>query len=199
MDSSPVHKVHKRKLRNYVLDKRFQFKYTGMVVAVTLVVASALGALAYRYSVGQTEALTASIAAEPDLNPEAAEDLVGFAAQKDREVLAAIILGVLILTIAIGLTGIIITHRVVGPAYRMKKLFSDLGDGHMQLRGSIRKGDELQDLFDKFAVTVDSLRAMQSADVAQIDEAIQALQQDDSQKAIEALEEVLVRIRARIS
>ena len=59
----------KRKLRNYLLDKRFQLKYTGMVVGVTLVVASILGALAYRESKGQTEAMQVQLAMQPDLDP----------------------------------------------------------------------------------------------------------------------------------
>ena len=55
-----------RKLRNYLLDRRFQLKYTSMVVLVTVTVAGGLGYVAYGFSKGQTEALTAHIASQND-------------------------------------------------------------------------------------------------------------------------------------
>ena len=53
-----------RKLKNYLLDRRFQLKYTGMVLCVTVAVACVLGYLAYDFSKGQTEAFTAQLAAQ---------------------------------------------------------------------------------------------------------------------------------------
>ena len=116
-----------RKLRNYLLDRRFQLKYTGMVLLVTLAVASVLGYFAYDFSKGQTEAFTAQLAAQPDLDETTASDLEQFAKQEDRKVRNAIVAGVLLLTVALGLTGILVTHRVAGPAYRMKQLFEHVG------------------------------------------------------------------------
>ena len=122
-----------RKLRNYLLDRRFQLKYTSMVVLVTVAVAGSLGYVAYGFSQGQTEALTAHIAAQPDLDTETAEDLERFARQEDRKVRNAIIIGVLLLTLALGVTGILVTHRVVGPAYRMRRLFEGIREGKLQI------------------------------------------------------------------
>ena len=62
---APLPGAPKRKLRNYLLDRRFQLKYTSMVVAVTMVVASILGTLAYQESKGQTEALQIQLATQP--------------------------------------------------------------------------------------------------------------------------------------
>ena len=91
----------KRRLRNYLLDPKFQLKYTGMVLLVTVAVASSLGFVAYGFSQGQTEALTAQMAAQPDLNPETATDLERFAEQEDRKIRNAIIVGVLMLLISV--------------------------------------------------------------------------------------------------
>jgi hypothetical protein len=110
-------------MRNYLLDRRFQLKYTGMVLLVTVSVASGLGYVAYRFSRGQTEALTAHIASQPDLGADTASDLEEFAQQEDRKIRNAIVAGVLLLTLALGLTGIMVTHRVVGPAYRKATSF----------------------------------------------------------------------------
>ena len=89
-----------RKMRNYLIDRRFQLKYTGMVLLVTVSVAGGLGYLAYGFSQGQTEALTAHIASQPDLDPETATDLEHFAQQEDRKIRNAIVAGVLLLTLA---------------------------------------------------------------------------------------------------
>src|SRR3954471_12465171 len=94
----PVSGAPKRKLRNYLLDRRFQLKYTSMVVGVTLVVASILGALAYRESKGQTEALQIQLATQPDLDPGVAAQLEAFGRARDREILLGILGGIAVLT-----------------------------------------------------------------------------------------------------
>jgi HAMP domain-containing protein len=157
-----------RRFRNYLLDKRFQLKYTAMVLLVTAVVAGVLGYAAYRYSKGQTQALAAQIALQPEMDPAVAQDLEGFAERADQRVALAIVLGVLALLAALAVTCIVLTHRLVGPAYRMTKLFEEVAEGRLQVRTGIRKSDEFQDLFQSFASMVESLRAQRSAEIAQL-------------------------------
>ena len=164
-----------RRIRNYLLDKRFQLKYTGMVLFVTALVAGVLGYAAFRYSKGQTQALAAQIAAQPDIDPVAAQDLEGFAERADWRVASAIVLGVLALLVALGLTCIVVTHRLVGPAYRMTKLFEEVGEGRLRVRTGIRKSDEFQELFQNFAAMVESLRAQRAAEIAQLEASLAEL------------------------
>jgi methyl-accepting chemotaxis protein len=168
----PAAGAPKRQLRNYLLDKRFQLKYTGMVVGVTLVVASILGALAYRESQGQTEAMQIQLAMQPDLDPQAVASLESFGKERDRQILAGIIGGIAVLTIALGLTGIVVTHKMVGPAYKMRMLLAKVAAGHLRVDGSLRRGDELQDVFAAFNEMVNNLRARQAAEIALLDEAL---------------------------
>ena len=185
-----------RKLRNYLLDRRFQLKYTSMVVLVTVTVAGGLGYVAYGFSKGQTEALTAHIAAQPDLDTETAEDLERFAQQEDRKVRNAIIIGVLLLTLALGVTGILVTHRVVGPAYRMRRLFEGIREGKLQITTGIRKGDELQDLYRSFTDMVESLRDERSEEIAQLEDTLAKMEAAGVQSDfITELRAVLERIR----
>ncbi len=163
----------KRKLRNYLLDSRFQLKYTGMVVVVTVIVAAALGYVAYGYSRDQTRMYTASIAMQPDLAPGVANDLEGYAHAQDRKVMMSIIGGILVLALALGLTGIIVTHKVVGPAYKLRRLLGDVADGRLAVEGRLRKGDELQDVFIAFQNMVEHLRARQAVEVSQLDAALE--------------------------
>ena len=161
-----------RKMRNYLIDRRFQLKYTGMVLLVTVSVASALGFMAYRFSRGQTEALTVQMLAQPDLDADTMRYLDQVSQQEDRKVRNAIVGGVLFLSFALGLTGIIVTHRVVGPAYRMKRLFEHVGEGRLEVTTGIRKGDELQELYHSFAQMVESLRDQRAEEITQLEETL---------------------------
>lgn len=168
----PTAGAPKRKLKNYLLDRRFQLKYTGMVVGVTLIVASLLGAVAYSESKGQTEALQIQLAVQPDLDPQVAAHLDAFGKERDRQMLAGILSGIMLLTLALGLTGIVITHKIIGPAYRMRKLLATVAGGHLKVDGALRRGDELQDVFGAFNDMVNSLRERQADEIAQLDEAL---------------------------
>ena len=168
----PSEGAPKRQLRNYLLDRRFQLKYTSMVVGVTLVVASLLGAVAYSESKGQTEALQIQLAAQPDLDPQVAAHLDAFGKERDRQMLAGILAGIALLTLALAATGIVITHKIIGPAYRIRKLLAIVARGHLRVEGALRKGDELQDVFSAFNDMVATLRSRQSDEIAQLDAAL---------------------------
>jgi HAMP domain-containing protein len=188
-----------RRMRNYLLDRRFQLKYTGMVLLVTVSVASGLGYVAYRFSQGQTEALTVHIAAQPDLGAETANDLEQFAQQADRKIRNAIVVGVLLLALALGFTGILVTHRVVGPAYRMRRLFEHVGQGKIEITTGIRKGDELQELYHSFAEMVESLRDQRGEEIAQLEETLIKMESAGVQSAyITELRKVLERIQRTV-
>jgi len=188
-----------RKIRNYLLDRHFQLKYTGMVLLVTVSVASGLGYVAYRFSRGQTEALAAHIAAQPDLDDDTAMDLERFAEQEDRKIRNAIVAGVLLLTLALGVTGIIVTHRVVGPAYRMKRLIEHVGDGKLEITTGIRKGDELQELYHSFAQMVESLRDQRAEEIEQLEDTLIKMEAAGIQSAyLTELRALLERIRKTV-
>ena len=169
----------KRRLRNYLLVPSFQLKYTAMVVGVTLIVASVLGILAYRYSTGQTQMMAINNMMGPNWsgvveeNPRLVQDLERYSQEADRKVAVGIISGVLLMTIALGITGILVTHRLVGPVYRLKGWVREVRDGRLRAdTGRLRKNDELQDLFESFNEMVVALRAIQEREIAQLDAAI---------------------------
>jgi len=164
----------KRRIRNYLLVPRFQLKYTAMVVGVTVVVASVLGIQAYHYSTGQTQLLTINKveAKGGAVTEQFVRDLEEYSREADRKVAWGIAGGVLLLAIALALTGIIVTHRLVGPAYRLKVLLREVRDGRLKVEGRLRKHDELQDIFEVFQEMILSLRAAQEREIALLDAAI---------------------------
>ena len=51
------------------------------------------------------------------------------------------------LVVVLSLLTIVATHKIAGPAYKMKKLFGEVEGRQLQLRAKLRKGDELDDIF----------------------------------------------------
>ncbi|MBN8614269.1 MAG: methyl-accepting chemotaxis protein [Deltaproteobacteria bacterium] len=181
----------KRRLRNYLLDARFQLKYTGMVVAVTMVVATILGKVAYDQSHAQTEMMTINLA----MAGETADFIEQTAREADQQLLLTIIGGIAILVISLGITGIMVTHRVVGPAFKMKSLFRHVADGHLKLYGRLREGDELQDVFLEFERMIEKLRTNQRDEITQLESVIARAREAS---APESVVDDLVALRDRM-
>jgi len=180
-----------RRVKNYLLDSRFQLRYTGMVVAVTFVVATILGWVAYQQSRGQTEMMTIDLAMEGHTDAYIQAEAQAY----DREFLLKIAAGIASMVFALGVTGILVTHRVVGPAFKMKSLFRDVADGHLRIRGGLRKGDELQDVFLEFERMINKLRDGKRSEIDLLAAAIAKARSGDVDAAIvsdlEALQAVM--------
>lgn len=191
-----------RHQRRYLVDSRFQLKYTGLLVGVVLAVILVLGAAIWRTaSVASSQAALASEQAERALkeaatsarllkssasgydDPNLAKSLDDDLAAIDREQsknLAAVkeqraeverqrrnmtlLLGAgsALLVTVLALLGIFITHRIVGPVYRIKRLLRQVGTARFSVKEKLRRGDELEDLFETFVQTVHSLEALQA-------------------------------------
>ena len=191
----------KRRWRNYLLVPSFQLKYTAMVVGVAVAIASVLGVLAYRYSQGQTEMLSMNrMAAQgSSITEDFVRDLEAYSEAADRKVALSIVLGVLLLAVGLGATGIVVTHRLVGPAYRLKKLLREVRDGRLVVRGRLRKRDELQDIFEAFQEMIISLRSAQESEIALLEAAIErAKAAGIPREAIADIESIRDRMRAAL-
>jgi len=92
---------------------------------------------------------------------------------QQRTMLLSLVAGLSLLVVLIGLLGIYFTHKVVGPIYKMKLLLKQVGEGKLNFQGRLRKGDELQDFFEVFALMVEKLKARQAGEVAELEAAIE--------------------------
>jgi len=172
-------------------------KYVSMVVSVTVVVAGVLGYFAYDYSTGQTELLQINqLESQQDLSPDFIAFIEEESVKADRRVLVAIIGGILCLVLALGITGIVITHRLVGPAYRIRQLIGEVREGHLNVKGGIRKSDELKDIFLAFEEMVMSLRSEREEEIGRLDAAIaRAKEAGLSEEAIQSFVEIRDRMK----
>jgi len=81
----------------------------------------------------------------------------------------------LLLVVGIFVAGVMVTHKVAGPIFKMKRMIRDVGEGRLRIPGKLRKGDELVHFFDAFDVMVRSLRARQENEIAMLESAIAQL------------------------
>jgi hypothetical protein len=182
---------HQRSAKNYLIDKRFQLKYTGFIVGMALVISIILGAFLVNTSRNVVEesrkvsqiALINSIsdnpayADNPELlkaNKDAADEQDRMMMAKQRNMLASILGGLTLLVLFIGLLGIYFTHKVAGPIYKMKLLLRQVGGGKLNFRGGLRKGDELQDFFEAFAEMTAALKERQAKEIELLESGIEA-------------------------
>jgi methyl-accepting chemotaxis protein len=251
---APAGGRHQRHLKNYLLDKRFQLKYTGYLVAIAVVLSLALGLILWRTSrsviaqsheavnqgeqvvslgrevVGESQKVSAvvqmNIVKDPVYsdNPALLDAFKSDASKQDErlkhqqkalEEQAALlkqqsvdltarqqtmfitlfsVLGLLV--VGIGFAGIIVTHRVAGPIFKMKRQIRELGEGSLKIPGKLRKGDELVEFFEAFDLTVRSLRARQENEIALLDAAIGKL--DEASPAFDRLKELRAEMQSAL-
>jgi methyl-accepting chemotaxis protein len=150
---------YKRSLRNLLLDRRFQLKYTLAIVLAGGVLFGAMEALFYD-EVRQNSELAI-------MTPDAA-----FAAEmqaqllaEDRKVLLILVGFWLALVATLFVVGILATHRIVGPLYVMDRYIRRIKDGRAVHARPLRRGDEFQNLYNHINEMAESLRADRLAEV----------------------------------
>lgn len=201
-----------RRTKHYLLDPRFQLKWTGYLVVVVLAVMTGLGVLIARMASRASNTAQIAVAQaekafnESKTNNILTKSLIDMAAPDDKEALGLatgesfaeldakadknlaevralqasirqdrrnlqLMLGGagVALLLLLSLMGIVITHRIVGPVHKLKRLLRRVSTGRLVVEERLRRGDELEDLFDTFLQMTYSLRAMQNARVATLD------------------------------
>ena len=96
-----------------------------------------------------------------------------------------VLFSVLVFALAVLLLGIVVTHRIAGPVYRVRRLLLDLGEGRRDVpRHGLRDGDELRELFDAAASLVKTLRAEDEAPLEVVSAALAAPGQSDGLRRV---------------
>ena len=220
---------YKRSIKNYLIDSRFQLKYTGMIIAVALVISGILGAVLWTTSgklVDQSqkvvdeskkvsEVVKMNIKDDPVYsdNPELAASFAGASSDSDKKIaeqeealiqqqrtmLGALVGGLGLMVVLIGLLGIYFTHKVAGPIYMMKGLLRQVGEGKLTFNRRPRKGDELQSFFSTFQDMVEKLKERQRKECELLEAAIERAKKDGaSDEAIAEIVTVRDEMRAAL-
>lgn len=213
--AAPAQAPYQRKMRNFLLDSRFQLKFAVYFTIPTVIISGFLGyfiasttgslfgqmqqAVEARSKSAETSKELGTCTLNNDLTKglddpalmtklEArskeidaayeAEKLAIVQQQKDlvaqQQTTLRVVVGILALFVfAIGLLAIVITHRIVGPLFRIKRMGREVTSGMIRPpEYGLRPGDELKDVFDVFATMVKSLRDRTEADLKAVDAAL---------------------------
>jgi hypothetical protein len=105
----------------------------------------------------------------------------------------------LVLALFLGGVTIILTHKISGPAFKMKRLLGNIDGDHLQLWEKLRKGDELQDTFAAFDAMVRRLRESRHQDIEALEQIRRQMQDPATAAAAgEALDGLVQRFKASV-
>jgi hypothetical protein len=166
--------------RHYLVDRGFQLKYALLMAVAGLVVAAVFG-LWLHQAHAQATALLA-----PDPETRALVE------RSDRLLLVAFAVIAVLLAAALGLLGVVITHRVAGPVFVMGHYLEVLARGRFPRMRTLRRSDELKAFFRTFIGAVDDMKIREAKHTAVLEDAVQRMRaavarSPDLQPAIDAL------------
>lgn len=157
--------------RTYVVDRRFQLKYTLLLVGVGLVVAALFGTMMYLVHMSALRAYAEGR---------------GTAGASATMIWVMVALGVA-MAAALSLVGVVITHRVAGPVHVMNHYLNVLAAGRYPMMRPLRKGDELKRFFETFQGAIESLRSREADEADTLRSAVDALAPVAGTEAAKAL------------
>jgi hypothetical protein len=193
-DSAAARPVYKRKVRNYLLDVGLQLRYTATIVVVAIFLTAGLGFKMYQ----ATRDVSKVILWTSLVDPSSADELQAQFANSDRVVLWGIVGFGVVLVLSIGAVGILITHKVAGPLYKIATFFGRVRDNRLgPAPANLRKGDELQEFYSAFKEMHQSLRARTEDDVRLLGNAVSTLETAPTSPAIQRALEDLRDLRKR--
>ncbi len=183
--ASAVAPAHHR--RTYLVDRGFQLRYALLLAGAGAALALFCGLWLHQAHAQATELLP--------LDAEAR----ALVARSDRELLGALVGITGLMALALGVLGILITHRVAGPVLVLGRWLQAFGQGRYPRVRALRRGDELKRLFRVFGDGVEALRARESAHVDLLEQAVARLQaaQGRAPELAEVAEQLATAARER--
>jgi len=151
--------------RNYLVDRRFQLKYTTILVVIGAAVSLLFGAMMYQAHVEATQ-----LAQLPD-------NFQRVVTAQARTLLWLVIATSGVMAIALGLVGVLVTHRIAGPIYVFTRYLQILGEGRYPRFRPLRRRDELQNFYEVFHSAVSAMRERDRSEGQALKEMAEALDQ----------------------
>lgn len=176
-------KIHQRK--QYLINPGFQWKIAGTIAVGVFVLSIIIGIVQYG-TLHQQARLRAA-------NP-------GTYVAPVTSVMVCFALGFAALSAGgVGLWSILMTHRICGPMFVMKRYLNDLAQGRIPSLRPLRKRDEFKDLYEAFDQAVTALRTAKQRELVQLRTALETArecQSKESGRAADQLAAVVERIEA---
>jgi methyl-accepting chemotaxis protein len=155
--------------RTFLIDRKFQVKYTLVIVAVGVVVSFLLGF----FIIQKTRENSALLQMDQVL----AEQVQKF----DNFAIYYLAGFVVVMAVALFFWGIFITHRVAGPIFIISRYLREIGEGEAPRTRPLRRGDELKEFFDTFSFMLSGLKRKHVEEAEVLDKAVAEIQKSGNQ------------------
>jgi hypothetical protein len=180
-------KSHQRK--QYLINPGFQWKVAGTIAVAVFLFAILISITLY----GTLHQQARLRAADP----------MGYTASV-TSVMVCFALGFAAITAGgVGLWSILMTHRICGPMFVMKRYLLEVAQGRLPSLRPLRKRDEFKDLYEAFDQALSALRSNKQRELMQLNTALEAARQAQSkdagttQQMIETVMERIEWLRAK--
>ncbi len=138
---------HKRKLSNFLLDKKLQLRYVIFVSLLSVMISGSLGYLIYRQEHRATADVAEGLGAfDKDFQQQVEQQMEA----RDRSLIFKMAGAGLGLTVILTVYLILMTHKVAGPLFKVSMYYDKMAEGRMGRVTPLRKGDMLTDFYDGF-------------------------------------------------
>lgn len=131
--------------RRYIIKKALQFRYIGIIFVLALLASIVTGYTVF--ATGWT------ILGEKLANVYPQGRLIYIF----RTVNLILIRNLLLISPLIFIMGLLFSHKIAGPVYRIEKTIDEIAKGNLALKIKLRKGDELRDLADIINIMIGNL------------------------------------------
>jgi hypothetical protein len=170
-----------RQLRNYFINLRYQLKFTLTIVGISSLIMGSLGFVVMSKAHEASRIIEVRAFDDDDL---IARQLMEQFARNDRVLTVALCACGVLLTLVLFAYGIVLTHKVAGPLFKVSTYLDRIREGRLGVVYDLRKGDELVDFFERFKAAHDALRARTADDIRLLDQTISALAIDVDRMAL---------------
>jgi hypothetical protein len=155
----PPPPVHHR--RSYLVDRGFQLKYALLLAGAGVLLSLVFGFWLHQAHVQAIQLL-----------PVDAE-MRGVVERSDRELLYAFGAIAALMALALGLVGVVVTHRVAGPVFVMGHYMTVLSQGRFPRMRTLRRGDELKRFFNVFIEAVEAMKVREARHAAMLEATVE--------------------------
>jgi hypothetical protein len=173
-------RTHHRQIRNFLLDRKVQLRIALVMVTLTSLLTAAMG-WAW-YSEIRTASSVIQINAIAALGPEAAKSLEAELTVHDQRRLLLLCGFALLLALLVVAYGIVMTHKIAGPLFKIKRHMNDIEAGRLYKLWGLRRGDQLQDFFAAFESMHGALRTRVEGDIELLNHLVAAIERGDDLK-----------------
>lgn len=143
--------VHRRRVRNYLLDTALQLRLASYLVAVATVLSLCLGFLLWRAWRETSRLLELA-------DPDVAASLSALLAREDRARLVVVACALAVVLGCLLAAAVVVTHRIAGPAYAIGRTCRRVAEGNLVPAPPLRARDLLVELGEEAAGMVGALR-----------------------------------------